>query len=230
MAATTLKALAVCAAAFALPLLPAGCGGGLGSGLSALRGESGDQPAAAAPIATATLAPEEIPPLPARRPGKRSPSAAAKTPEPAAAAAAPAGPPQQPDNQAGLSLAALGKLDLFSSAGGPDQVLTGQSPVATYSLLAHRIKNCWLKPGLSRLPNHGFHAEVAPGNPKAAKIVIYEKDAEGRQGISAFRIDITAESDGSLVSSRNVRLDQGLEASFKGDLARWAKGDERCNG
>jgi hypothetical protein len=59
-------------------------------------------------------------------------------------------------------------------------------------------------------------------------MVVYERDPEGRRGTSAYKIDITAESSGALVSTHNVRLSKADETAFKADLARWAKGDDRC--
>lgn len=220
-------------AALTLPVLLAGCGGSMGSaGLQLLSGgERAEESAAPAQAESVALAPEETPPVPTRRPGKRPPATAGKTPEQAVAASAGSENAQAAaQKEEGFTLASLGKGLLAGEPVGPDSVLMEESPVAAYTLLAQRIKNCWLKPGQTKLTNHGFHAEVAPGEAREAKIVVYEKAADGRQGVSAFRIDITAQSSGSLVSSRNARLDPALESGFKADLARWAKGDDRCKG
>ena len=173
----------------------------------------------------AALGPEETPPVPARRPGKRPRMPAiATTPAPVEVATADAAQPEKPI----LSLASLGNLNLFTASEGPDAILIDKPPVDAYSLLAQRIKYCWLNPSTPRLPNHGFHAEMAAGEVRQAKMIVYENAPDGRRGISAFKIDITAESSGALVSSQNLRLSKTDESAFKADLARWAKGDDRC--
>jgi hypothetical protein len=45
-------------------------------------------------------------------------------------------------------------------------------------------------------------------------MIVYEKAPDGRRGTSAFKIDITAESSGALVSMQNVQLskaDDGVQ-------------------
>jgi hypothetical protein len=237
----TFSMRALQSSALLVTALLAGCASSSGLGGLALLGE-GTQAAQASPdgqVQVATLSPGETPPLPTRRPGKR-PRASTAT---AKANAAPPQPSPTPEaapksEGSGFSLASLGQIDLFSSTAtpekaaepesGPDSILVSQPPVAAYSVLAQRIKYCWLNPTSPRLPNHGFHAEMAPGEIKEAKMVVYEKAPDGRRGTSVFKIDITAETDGALVSSHNVRLEKATEAGFKADLARWAKGDERC--
>jgi hypothetical protein len=225
--------------ALVMTAMLAGCAAS--SGLGVL-GEAGPDGAASAPdpqVQLAALAPGETPPLPSRRPGKRPKAAAAPV---AVAAAQPAAPAegQKPESSGGFSLASLGG-GLFASTpaaaekteeqqpeSGPDTVHLAQAPVGAYSLLAQRIKYCWLNATSPRLPNHGFHAELAPGEIREAKMVVYEKNAEGRRGTSVFKVVITGDADGSTVSSQNVRLEKATEAGFKADLARWAKGDDRC--
>jgi hypothetical protein len=222
--------------ALLLTVLLAGCASSSGLGGLALLGDA--QTAQAAPdgqVQVATLEPGETPPLPTRRPGKRPRTAKAKA-APPQPSPPPAAAPKSEDS--GFSIASLGQINLFSSSAtpekpaepesGPDSILVSQPPLAAYSVLAQRIKYCWLNPTSPRLPNHGFHAEVAPGEVKEAKMVVYEKAPDGRRGTSVFKIDITAETDGALVSAHNVRLEKATEAGFKADLARWAKGDERC--
>jgi hypothetical protein len=218
----------------------AGCAASSGLGGLGTLGEAGPDGAAPTPdaqVQLTALPPGETPPLPSRRPGKR-PKAAARPVEVAAAQpAAPAEAPK-PESSGGFSLASLGG-GLFASTpasaekaeepeSAPDTVHLSQAPVAAYSLLAQRIKYCWLNATSPRLPNHGFHADLAPGEIREAKMVVYEKAPDGRRGTSVFKVDITGDADGSAVSSRNVRLDKATEAGFKADLARWAKGDDRC--
>jgi hypothetical protein len=203
------------------------------SGLSLLGGSQDTTEASPeSQVQLATLAPAQMPPLPTRRPGKRPPAAAARGAQASAAAPSAGDPaPAAKPEGSGISLAALGDIKLFSSstaAGGPDSVLIDQPPIEAYSLLAQRIKYCWLNPTAPRLPNHGFYSDLPAGEVKEAKMVVYEKAPDGRRGTTVFKVDITAESEGALVAAQNVRLDKALEASFKADLARWATGDERC--
>lgn len=207
----------------------AGCGGSASlPGLSLLG--SGEPETAASPeiqTIAAAEAPAEPPPLPARRPGKRSAAnVPAAKPSAAETVASTDAPPEEPSSS-GFSLTSLGQ-NLFTSSESPDAVLTNQTPIAAYTYLAQRIRACWLAPSAPRIPNHGFHAEVAPGDTREAKIVLYEKAPEGARGTSAFKIAITAESGGAQISSQNARLDAAVEAAFKADIARWAKGDDRC--
>jgi hypothetical protein len=200
------------------------------SGFSLLGGSS--QAAQAAPAPTehdaATLTPEEMPPVPTRRPGKRPRAAAAAQAAQAAPQTTPPAEPAPAQKSEGSGLSLAGLFSAAPDAGGPDRVSIDKGPVDTYALLAQRIKYCWLNPTTPRLPNHGFWSDLPAGEVKEAKMVVYEKDPDGRRGTSVFKIDITAESSGSLVTAQNVRLDKTLEASFKSDLARWAKGDDRC--
>lgn len=221
--------------AFFAVLLLAGCGQTTGlsgiANLSLLGGteDAAETAAAETPAEPAALAAGETPPVPTRRPGKRPSARALAAKEPASTSAVAQGPEPAKSEDSGLSLAALGNLQLFSpSSGGPDAVTIDQPPLAAYSVLAQRIKYCWLNPSAPRLPNHGFFSEIPAGEVKEAKMVVYEKDKDGRRGTTVFKVDITAEADGALVSAQNARLDKAMEAGFKADLARWAKGDERC--
>ena len=228
--------------ALVLTALLAGCASSSGLGGLGLLGEGtqdASQAGAGGQVQLTTLSPEETPPVPTRRPGKRprvSTAAAVADAAPAQPSPTPAAAPKSEGS--GFSLASLGQINLFATTStpekaaepesGPDSILVSQPPVAAYSLLAQRIKYCWLNPTSPRLPNHGFHAEMAPGEVKEAKMVVYEKAPDGRRGTSVFKVDITAETDGALVSAHNVRLEKATEAGFKADLERWAKGDDRC--
>jgi hypothetical protein len=225
--------------ALAMTAMLAGCAASSGLGALGEAGPDGAAPSPDAQVQLTALAPSETPPLPSRRPGKRPKAAAAPV---AVAAAQPAAPAegQKPESSSGFSLASLGgglfastpasgdKVEEQQPDSGPDTVHLAQAPVAAYSLLAQRIKYCWLNVTSPRLPNHGFHAELAPGEIREAKMVVYEKNAEGRRGTSVFKVAITGDADGSTVSSQNVRLEKATEAGFKADLARWANGDDRC--
>ena len=215
---------------FMLPaaLLLAGCAQMSGLGDLSLLSTQPDATAAVAPAAetqVAALGPEEMPPMPTRRPGKRPRTPATATqPEPAPAATAEAAKPES----SGISLASLTNISLFSTTESPDKILIDKPPVDAYSLLAQRIKYCWLNPTTPRLTNHGFHAEIPAGEVREAKMIVYEKAPDGRRGTSAFKIDITAESSGALVSMQNVQLSKTDDSALKADMARWAKGDDRC--
>ena len=223
--------------ALVITAMLAGCAASSGLGVLGEAGPDGAAPAPDAQVQLTALPPGETPPLPSRRPGKRPKTAAA--PVTVAAVARPVEAPK-PESSGGFSLASLGE-GLFASTpasaekaeaqepeSGPDTVHLAQAPVGAYSLLAQRIKYCWLNVTSPRLPNHGFHAELAPGEIREAKMVVYEKNAEGRRGTSVFKVAITGDADGSTVSSQNVRLEKATEAGFKADLARWANGDDRC--
>jgi hypothetical protein len=204
------------------------------SGLSLLGGSTQDSVDAGpeAQVQLTTLSPQETPPLPKRRPGKRSPAVVRGT-QADAGNPAPATEPalaQKPESPT-FSLASLGNISLFSGgadAGAPDAILIDQNPVEAYSLLAQRIKYCWLNPSSPRLPNHAFYSNLPAGEVREAKMLVYQKSPDGRRATTVFEVDITAKSGATLVSAHNIRLDKALEASFKSDLARWSKGDERC--
>jgi hypothetical protein len=226
---------------FQLPILLiaaslAGCAQSVGLGnFSLLSDEPAAETAPAAEGQIVALAPGEIPPVPARRPGKRPRGAqlaaakAAQLPEAEAAPASEATQPAKPEGSgSGFSLASLGEAFKAKEGEGPDSILVDQPPIEAYSLIAARIKYCWLNPSTPRLPNHGFHAEIAPGEAQEAKIIVYQKAEDGRRGTSVVKVNISAESSGSLISTQNSRLDAANTAAFKADLARWAKGDDRC--
>jgi hypothetical protein len=131
--------------------------------------------------------------------------------------------------QAGLTLPNLPDVKLFTaSAYAPDTTQWDEKPVLVYTRLAQQIRACWLTPGASKLPDHGFHAEVGPGDPDEAKIILYKKAEDGRRGLQAFSLTIDGKLTGSTVSARNRKLDKKLDQAFKSDLARWSKGDQNC--
>lgn len=181
---------------------------------------------AAAPAAEEGVVVANAPPLPVREERRRK--AGAKTPAAKAPAQA-ASPAETSQKEAGLSLPSLGDVKIFSPAAyASDTAQWEQDPVGVYSVLAQRIRACWLKPGASKLPDHGFHADVAPGD-KDATIVIFKKDENGRRGLLTFRIQISGDlGGGSTVRAENRRLDAKMDLAFKADLARWAKGKSDC--
>ena len=135
------------------------------------------------------------------------------------------------EKQTSLALPGLPDVKLFATSSyAPDSVNWDGAPVAVYTQLAQQIRACWLSPGKSKLTNHGFHAEVSPNDSSNAKIIIYEKDPQGKRGVQAFRIDISGGGSSSTVHSENRRLDKTLDVAFKADLARWSKGDQQCKG
>ncbi len=194
------------------------------SGLSQLKllGGSDDEKL---PAATQSEAVEvaNAPPLPVREERRRKSADAARL-------AAVTGDDGKKNQQSGFSLPSLASTKLFTaSAYAPDSVEWEQSPISVYTVLAQRIRACWLKPGAPKLANHGFHAEVAPGGSNAM-IVIYQKDPDGKRGLVAFRIQISGGESSSTVKGDNRRLDSKLDDAFKADLAGWAKGKPDCSG
>ena len=134
------------------------------------------------------------------------------------------------EKQASLALPNLPDVKLFANAAyAPDSVSWDGAPVAVYTQLAQQIRACWLAPRTPKLTKHGFHAEVSPDSTNA-KIIIYEKDPQGKRGVQAFRINISGGGSDSTVQSENRRLDKALDGAFKADLARWSKGDQGCKG
>jgi hypothetical protein len=195
--------------------------------VSVFGGGQADAPAPAGPQDGAGVEVANAPPLPARNVGKRKPKPGTQL----AAAPAPAPAPAKEEKQAALSIPSLSDVKLFGTiAYAPDQSNWEGGPIAVYTQLAQQIKLCWLMPGKTKLTNHGFHAEVSPDDSNTAKIVIFEKDPEGKRGVQAFRINIAGSGDGSTVQSENRRLDKDMDAAFKADLVRWSKGDASCKG
>jgi hypothetical protein len=191
--------------------------------ISVFGGGQADAPAGTPDIAGIEVA--NAPPLPARNLHKRQPKAGTQL------AAAPALAPAKEEKQAALSVPSLSDVKLFGAAAyAADQSNWEGGPIAVYTQLAQQIRLCWLMPGKTKLTNHGCHAEVSPDDGNAAKIVIFEKDPEGKRGVQAFRINISGGSSGSTVQSENRRLDKDMEAAFKADLVRWSKGDQSCKG
>jgi hypothetical protein len=185
----------------------------------------GQAEAPATPPDPAGIEVANAPPLPARNLHKRQPKPGTQL------AAAPTPAPAKEERQAALSVPSLSDIKLFgATADAPDQSNWEGGPIAVYTQLAQQIRLCWLMPGKTKLTNHGFHAEVSPDDSNNAKIVIFEKDPEGKRGVQAFRISIAGGSGGSTVQSENRRLDKTLEAAFKADLVRWSKGDQTCKG
>jgi hypothetical protein len=181
------------------------------------------------------------------QPGGAEQTASAETPPPpastpvAATAGAAGGPPlpernarrvaqaaQRPESRqsGGLSLAALADVKILSAAPTVSDASEWEGrPVAVYSQLAQQIRSCWLTPGASKLPGHGFHAEVAAGDPSEAKIILYEKAPDGKRGLQTYRLVIESRgSSSSLVKAENRKVDAKLDQTFKADLARWAGG------
>lgn len=138
--------------------------------------------------------------------------------------------PAEP-KQGGLSLAALADVKILTaSTDAADTSEWEARPVVVYTQLAQQIRSCWLKPGASKLPGHGFHAEVGAGDPDQAKIVLYEKAPDGKRGLQAFRLLIDGRFSGAIVKAENHKLDKKLDQTFKTDLVRWAQGNRECSG
>lgn len=134
--------------------------------------------------------------------------------------------------QAGLTLPSLPDVKLFTAtaAYAPNATQWSDPPITVYTQLAQQIHACWFTPGAPKLTNHGFHAEVAPDDASTAKIIIYQKDPNGKRGLQVFRISIDGALTGSTVTAENRRLEKSLETSFRTDLARWSKGNRDCKG
>lgn len=198
-----------------------GCAQGPGlMNLPLLSGGGGGETASVTPASATTgeAAPKDVaggPPLPERN-ARRIAQA----------------PRAEPRQTGGLSLAALTDVKILSAP-----PLTSDSsewegrPVTVYSQLAQQVRACWLTPGASKLPGHGFHAEVAAGDPSEAKIILYEKAPDGKRGLQAYRLVIESRgSSSSVVKAENRKVEAKLDQSFKADLARWAGGRRECKG
>jgi hypothetical protein len=134
--------------------------------------------------------------------------------------------PAKPPESVGF-LAALSDVSLSGRVAAPTQVVAEGSPVAVYTTVAREIRRCWLAPVNPKLDGHGFRA-AAPSDGQPIKIDIFQEVPDRKLGPLAFRIDIVAQAGGTLVTSRNVRLTDALADEFKGDMARWVKGDMTC--
>lgn len=193
--------------------------------MSLFGGGNAETTAATEPEA-AGIAVAEAPPLPVRDLRKRK----AKRGTQLASGPRPKEEKPKEEKQASLALPGLPDTKLFAAAAyAPESVNWDGAPVAVYTQLAQQIRACWLAPATTKLPKHGFHAEVSPDSSNA-KVVIYEKDPQGKRGVQAFRINISGGSSGSTVQSENRRLDKALDVAFKSDLARWSKGEQGCKG
>ncbi len=124
-------------------------------------------------------------------------------------------------------LAALSEVTLSGPVVAPSQVVAEDGPVAVYTQVAREIRRCWLAPVDPKLEGHGFRAE-APADAQQIKIDIFREVPDRKLGPFAFRIDILPQGGGTLVTSRNVRLPDALADEFRGDIARWVKGDTTC--
>jgi hypothetical protein len=194
--------------------------------MSLLGGGNAETTAASAPEAVGVEVAGPPPPLPARDVRKRR----AKPGTRLASGSRPIDDKPKEEKQAAAALPDLPDVKLFAAAAyAPDSVNWDGAPVAVYTQLAQQIRACWLAPATTKLTKHGFHAEVAPDSSNA-KIIIFEKDPEGKRGVQAFRINITGGGGGSTVQSENRRLDKAMDVAFKADMARWSKGDQGCKG
>lgn len=185
-------------------------------------GGGADQTASAEPAPSAATAAvtdgKGGPPLPERNARRVAQAQAAR--------------PAEARQSGGLSLSALTDVKILSApATVSDSSEWEGRPVAVYSQLAQQIRSCWLTPGASKLPGHGFHADVAAGDPSEAKIILYEKAPDGKRGLQAYRLVIEGRgSSNSFVKAENRKVDAKLDQSFKADLARWAGGRRECKG
>lgn len=227
------RIMRVCATAAGaiMAALLGGCS--VGSGLPdipMLTGSSAD--GGSPPAATAAVSTAEQPPVPERNPKKKKQAAPARTATATAANQAPPAAAKASESDSGFSLASLTQLNIFGGDGisAPESVHSGASPIATYTYIAQQVHSCWLTPGAPKLPNHGFHADVSPKDANTAKIILYEKGPDKKRGTQVFKIVIGGSGGGSVITSDNYRLDARLDAAFKADLARWAKGDSNCRG
>jgi hypothetical protein len=197
-----------------------------------LWGSSSDEAATASQTELQAFNATETPPMPSRNPKKRVATPARTVVAAKEKTEAPATERKEEPENGGFTLASLAQMTFLSDSAPAesDTVKTATSPVASYTVLAQRIRECWLAPGTSLSANHGFHADVKPGDDGAAKIIIYEKGADKKRGVSAYKIIIGSSASGSVVTTENHRLDAKLDQAFKTDLARWTKGDTACKG
>ncbi len=202
-----------CASSLNMPTLDTG-----------LFSESGDATGAED---VASAPPSVPPPLPVRNP-KMPRIASARQSQMAANR-------QNFDASSGAEQAGKKKTGTFLSQMNPfkvgtpivsDRVDTDLSTTAAYTVLAQQIHACWLTPSAPKLPQHGFHAEVAP-NSQHAKIVLYKKTADNKRGLQVYRIIIDSGMTSS-ITAYNHKLSAKMDTDFKRDIARWIKGDTRC--
>lgn len=138
--------------------------------------------------------------------------------------------PTKDEASSGFSFAALPNLNVLTAApaSAPKNVSADGSAIETYTIIARQINACWLNRVAPKLIDHGFHADVAPGDPKEARIIIYKKAPDGKRGLQAFKISIVQGITGSVIASENRKLDAKMDNEFRADIARWARGDTKC--
>lgn len=135
-----------------------------------------------------------------------------------------------PEEGSAFSLAGLPSLNVLTAgtSTAPQNVSSDASAIETYTIIARQINSCWLNRVAPKLTDHGFHADVAPGDTKEARIIIYKKAPDGKRGLQAFKISIVQGITGSIIASENRKLDTKQDNEFRADLARWAAGDPKC--
>lgn len=115
---------------------------------------------------------------------------------------------------------------------GPQVIVKGSTPVQLYSHIARQARGCWLNARNPALPRHEFRAEAGAGGRSGneTRIVIYEREKDGKLGLKAFTIDFVARRDGTQILARNLKLSYPLGQKFVSDVGYWAQGGANCDG
>jgi hypothetical protein len=106
--------------------------------------------------------------------------------------------------------------------------IASAKPVDAYVLLGGRIKSCWFNASDPLLPNHVYRANVSPSGSKV-QIIIHQKLALGRPGLSTYAIDFREEGASTVVTTENRKMPPELAAKMQYDIDRWKRGEKDCS-
>lgn len=101
------------------------------------------------------------------------------------------------------------------------------TPTVAYGRIARNIHQCWLKVSAPRLKGHGFFAEAPPPGERIS-VTIYQRNPDGKKGLRAFAIDLSASGDATDITTENFRLAPADAQALGLDIVRWAQGAFGC--
>lgn len=103
-----------------------------------------------------------------------------------------------------------------------------EPPATVYTKVSAQIKNCWLDPIATKLPDHIFNATVDDKS-RAPLIEIAEITPDGGRGPVAYGVLFTGgQDDPNGIRTQNFRLPYDRAQALTDDIRRWAHGQMGC--
>lgn len=130
-------------------------------------------------------------------------------------------------------LPAVGSLQLPELPSLTGTKIVG-TPTELYTRIARGAVTCWFGATGKLKGRHIYHADAEPESKGgAAQIIIFSKDysqSADPRALKAFQIAIKPTGGTPELGVENFKIEEPLASQMKTDVARWAAGDDGCEG